>query len=99
MNTGGGVTVYCRNLIRQIIRENPEVTIYMLSSGFAYDATSLETYIRRISSQDINVHQYEIVNSPIPAEQSNLFVNPSAAIENAALKETFRTFIKRYGSV
>lgn len=96
-NVGGGVTVYCRNLIHQILRENPEVTVYMLSSGWAYDATSLETYIRKISSQDVNVHQYEIVNSPVPAEQSNLFVNPSVAIENAALKETFRTFIKRYG--
>lgn len=96
-NAGGGVTVYCRNLINQILEKNPEVNIYVLSSGFAYDATSLETYIRKIGSHDKNVHQYEIVNSTVPAEQSNLFVNPSAAIESEELKETFDTFIKRYG--
>lgn len=96
-NIGGGVTIYCRNLINEIIRKNPEVTIYVLSSGFAYDATSLETFIRKIKSDHTNVHQYEIVNSPIPAEQANMFVNPSAALENKTLKDTFSLFMKKYG--
>ncbi len=95
-NFGGGVTVYCRNLINEIRKENPEITIYVLSSGFAYDATSLKTYTRKIDSDD-GVHQYEIVNSPIPAAQDNMFVNPSAAIQNEKLKKVFSDFIKYYG--
>jgi len=96
-NFGGGVTVYCRNLINEIKRTNPEVTIYVLSSGFAYDATSLEIYIRKIDSDDASVHQYEIVNSPVPAAQDNMFVNPSAALENSSLKKAFADFLKYYG--
>ena len=95
-NYGGGVTVYCRNLINEIRKKNPDVTIYFLSSGFAYDASSLKTYIRKIDTND-NVHNYEIVNSPIPAAQDNMFVNPCAAIKNDNLKEVFSEFIKIYG--
>jgi len=96
-NAGGGVTVYCRNLINEILEKNPEINIYVISSGFAYDATSLQTYVRKIGSHNKNVHQYEIVNSTVPAEQSNLFVNPSAAIESKQLKDIFNKFLSLYG--
>ena len=96
-NMGGGVTLYCRNLINEITRESPEINIYMLSSGFAYDATSMETFTRKIGSDGPNIHQYEIVNSPVPAPQDNLMINPSVALESKVLAETFENFIKRYG--
>ena len=96
-NFGGGVTVYCRNLIQQIRRNNPEVSIYVLSSGFAYDASSLEIFTRKINSDSPDVHQYEIVNSPIPAEQANMFVNPTAAVKNERLKKVFSDFLSKYG--
>jgi len=97
-NRGGGVTVYCRNLIKEILRANPEVSVYFISSGFAYDASKTEIYVRKINNMfGERVHQYEIVNSPVPAEQRYIFNNPSVALENAGLKEVFRKFIEKYG--
>lgn len=95
---GGGVTVYCKNVISEIIKNNPEIEIYFLSSGFAYSATTTSTYYRRIDNIfGEKVKQYEIVNSPIPAEQRNLYVNPLVALENKTLKGVFAQFIKDYG--
>lgn len=95
---GGGVTVYCKNIIEQIIKEYPAVNIYFISSGFAYDATSNEIYVRKIGNIfGDSVHQYEIVNSPVPAEQRNIYVNPLVALENEELKNTVSNFIKENG--
>ena len=69
-HTGGGVTVYCKKMIAEILRSNPDIDIYFLSSGFAYDAEISKIFVRNI--QNIfgeGVHQYEIVNSPVTADQ------------------------------
>lgn len=95
---GGGVTVYCQNLIAEILKENPEVNIYFLSSGFAYSAVTTKTFIRKLDSKyGDRVHQFEVVNSPIPAEQSNIFRNPLIALENQKLKEIISEFIQHSG--
>ncbi len=95
---GGGVTVYCKNLIEEILKTNPEINIYFLSSGFAYMATELRTFYRKIGNIfGDRVHQYEIVNSPIPAEQRYMYVNPLVALENESLKEVFTDFLEKYG--
>ena len=95
---GGGVTVYCKNVISEIIRNNPDIDIYFLSSGFAYDSTTTKTYCRRIKNIfGENVKQYEIVNSPVPAEQRNLYINPLVALENENLKNTVAEFMTTYG--
>lgn len=97
-NYGGGVTVYCRNLISEILEEEPDVDIYFLSSGFAYVASMDKTYIRKIDNVfGERVHQYEIVNSPVPAEQRWLYVNPLVALENQDLKELIGDFIENHG--
>lgn len=96
-NSGGGVTVYCRNLIQQIRKDNPEVSIYFLSSGFAYVSTILETYVRRIPAADAEVHQYEIVNSPVLAEQRYMYRNPLVALENESLRTVFSDFLEEFG--
>ena len=95
---GGGVTVYCKNLVDTIIKKYPFAQIYFLSSGFAYSAAKLETFVRRIGSiYGDRCKQYEIVNSPVPAAQDKLFVNPLVALESSVLKETFRKFVKENG--
>lgn len=97
-NWGGGVTVYCKNVIEEIIKNNPEVEIYFLSSGFAYMASKDKTFTRKIGNIfGDKVHQYEIVNSPVPADQRNIYVNPLVALENENLKEVFSDFIEKYG--
>lgn len=95
---GGGVTVYCKNLIEQILKDDPNVSVYFLSSGFAYDATKATTYIRMIgNSFGDRVRQYEVVNSPVPAEQRMVYRNPLVALENKDLKKLIRNFIKANG--
>lgn len=95
---GGGVTIYCNNLIKTIIKKYPFAQIYFLSSGFAYSAERSETFIRRIGSlYGDRCKQYEIVNSPVPAAQDKLMVNPTIALNNANLKQIFKSFIEKHG--
>lgn len=95
---GGGVTIYCKNIINEIIKQNPCVEIYFLSSGFAYDSTRLDTYIRSVNFDgDKRVHQMEIVNSPIPAEQRWMYVNPLVALKNKKLKKVFKDYLDLFG--
>ena len=95
---GGGVTVYCKNVINEILKQNPCTEIYFLSAGFAYDSTRLDTYIRPVNFDgDKRVHQMEIVNSPVPAEQRWMYVNPLVALKNENLKKVFKEYIDQYG--
>ena len=95
---GGGVTVYCKNVIDIFLREYPNAQIYFLSSGFAYMATTTEISYRKI--QNIfgdRVQQFEIVNSPVPADQRNIYNNPLIALENKDLKRVVKEFIEQFG--
>lgn len=95
---GGGVAVYCKNLIAQILKQDPNVAVYFLSSGFAYDAKRTDVYVRL--AENIfgdRVRQFEIVNSPVPAEQRYLYRNPVVALENAVLKSTVEGFLNKFG--
>ncbi|MCD7865025.1 MAG: hypothetical protein LUG54_03245, partial [Clostridiales bacterium] len=84
---GGGVTIYCKNVIDMLLKEYPNASIYFLSSGFAYNATTTDITYRRIGNIfGERVQQYEIVNSPVPADQRNIYNNPLIAIENKELK-------------
>lgn len=95
---GGGVTIYCKNLIRTILQQYPTAQIYFLSSGFAYSAKTSKTFVRQINSQfGSRCKQFEIVNSPVPADQRNVYINPSVALKNEKLKQTFKSFIDKYG--
>lgn len=95
---GGGVTIYCKNIIAEMLKARPDINIYFLSSGFAYNSNTTKIFTRKIDNMFGNrVHQFEIVNSPVPAEQRNLYVNPLVALENPDLKEVFADFLKEYG--
>ena len=95
---GGGVTVYCKNIISEILKSNPNINIYFLSSGFAYNSNTTKIFYRKINNIfGDKVKQYEIVNSPVPAEQRNLYVNPLVALENKRLKKVFKQFMEDYG--
>ena len=95
---GGGVTIYCKNLIEQILKERSDIEIFFLSSGFSYDATRLDTFYRKIDSIfGDRVHQYEIVNSPVPASQRMIYRNPLIALKNKKIREVFYEFCIKYG--
>lgn len=95
---GGGVTVYCRNLVQTIIKNRPDVDVYFLSSGWAYDISKKQCFVRRIKNMfGDRCKSFEIVNSPVPAPQDMLFGNPEVAFESQMLKETIKKFIVKYG--
>lgn len=97
-NVGGGVTIYCKNLIGSIIHERPDICVYFLSSGWAYDISKEECYIRKIDNIfGERCRSFEIVNSPVPAPQDMLFQNPTIAVENVELKMVFKMFLDEYG--
>ncbi len=95
---GGGVNIYCRNLIEIILKLCPEIDVYFLSSGFVYDATRTDCYIQATNNMfGDRCKTFEVVNSPVPAAQDNIINNPGIAIEGEALKNTVDNFIKRNG--
>lgn len=97
-NIGGGVTIYCRNLISYLLRKRPDIQVYFISSGWAYDIKENTCYVRRIENIfGDRCRSFEIVNSPVPAPQDMLFKNPSFAFKNELLKNTFDDFIKNNG--
>ena len=95
---GGGVSLYCRNLIEALLKYRPDVQVYFLSSGWAYDITKKECYFRRLGNvYGKRVRSFEIVNSPVPAPQDMLLYNPSSAKNGGKLKEVFADFVKKNG--
>lgn len=95
---GGGVTIYCRNLIAALLKYRPDVQVYFISSGWAYDISKEECYVRKIDNEfGERCRSYEIVNSPVPAPQDMLFANPEVAFANPELKETFAKFLDQHG--
>ena len=95
---GGGVTIYCKNLIQEILRERPDVQVYFLSCGWAYDISVDKCYVRKIENIfGERCRSFEIVNSPVPAAQNILLNNPSVAFENEMLKKQIEEFIREYG--
>lgn len=95
---GGGVTVYCKNLVETILKESPSTQVYFLSSGFSYDATRTDTYVKSVNSiYNGRVHQFEVVNSPVPADQWLLYRNPTIAFESKTLKNLVKEFIDTFG--
>jgi len=95
---GGGVTIYCRNLVEALLRYRPDITVYFLSSGWAYDMKKKVPYIRSIPNCfGDRCRSFEIVNSPVPAAVDMLHKNPSVAFESEELKGIFRDFLTENG--
>jgi len=97
-NLGGNINLYCKNLVETILKESPLIQIYFLSSGFTYKTDTTEIFFHKIPNIfDERVQQFEIVNSPAPANHLKLYGNPSIAIKSAVLKNVLHNFLKRYG--
>ena len=97
-NQGGGVTIYCRNLITYLLHIRPDIQIYFISSGWAYDISKNKSFVRKIDNIfGDRCRTFEIVNSPVPAPQDMLFKNPGFAYKNEMLRDTFDEFLEKNG--
>lgn len=95
---GGGVNIYCFNLIEAILHERPDIQVFFLSSGWAYDLSTTNCFIRRTDNVfGDRCQTFEIVNSPVPSAQNLVLNNPQIALENHVIKNIFSDFLNFYG--
>ena len=95
---GGGVTVYLKNLIDSFCISESEIELYFLSSGWAYDASTAETYLQKTRDPAGKCKSFEIVNSPIFAPNGWIARNPAKMLEpESVTKKTIDKFIEDNG--
>ena len=93
---GGGVSVYLKNLIGQLVKQNLDV--YFLCSGLSYNFFKSDTYIRRTKNIfEPNCKTFEIVNSRVMSPGHFSFHNIKDAIENREMTAVFFEFLKENG--
>jgi glycosyltransferase involved in cell wall biosynthesis len=93
---GGGVSVYLRNLIGQLVKQNQDV--YFLCSGLSYNLFKSDTYIRRTKNIfGNNCRTFEIVNSRVMSPGHFSFHTIKDTIENREMTEVFYEFLKENG--
>lgn len=95
-NNGGGVTVYQRNLIENIIGDS-EISITYLNSGLTYEPNK-ETYIKEVKNLfNDSIKCYEIINSPVLAPVQQSIRNIEKYLEDNILYELIKKFILEQG--
>jgi len=93
---GGGVSVYLRNLIGQLVKQ--KLDVYFLCSGLSYNFFKNDTYIRRTKNIfGNNCRTFEIVNSRVMSPGHFSFHTIKDAIENREMTEVFYEFLKENG--
>lgn len=89
---GGGVSVYCRNLIDYLTKKDSQITF--LYSGLDYSYLRKDCYIRKISNQrHPQVQTFSFVNSPIVAPSHYAFHNPIGNVTDLTLEKIFQKFL------
>lgn len=94
-HTGGGVTVYQRNLLAEMSKRD-DVELYFMNSGFLYDNKGLRV-MKTENSFGERVQSYEIVNSPVLAPVQQSCKNLSIYLSDTKIVSIFREFIKERG--
>lgn len=93
---GGGVTVYCNNIVDYFSKEDNQIVF--LSSGRKYDKNNPEVRIEKSRNkyEDRNVESYEIINSPIMSPGQLQFHNIEICSQDMQLYELLKNFIKEH---
>lgn len=95
---GGGVTVYCNNIVESFCKQEG-YQVYFLSSGRAYDLKKTSLRIEETPNKfsGYGVKSYEVVNSPIMAPGYIQFHNVDACTSDESLYELVKKFIGENG--
>ena len=96
---GGGVTVYLKNLIDEILKEdNEKIEIFFLSSGCYYDIYNEETRYEEISNiYGKKCRTFSIINSPVFSPGFLSFYYLDKVLYDKILKDVFDKFLNTYG--
>lgn len=94
---GGGVSVYQRNLIRELDKD-PETDCYFLCSGISYDVFSTEPRWERIKHgpSENRDRRFEIINSGVLSPAHHSF-GDERQLDEPATEEAFHDFIRKNG--
>ena len=97
-NRGGGVTMYQRNLIQNLLDMPDRPEVYFISSGIAYSLFRSKTHIIRTKNIFGNrCKSFQIVNSPILSPGYFSFDDVRLYLRDKTLYAIFRTFIEKHG--
>lgn len=90
---GGGVSIYCRNLIDYLTHQD-NYQVSFLYSGIDYTYLRRHPYIKQVRNQrHPQVPSFSLVNSPIVAPSCFSFHDPIGSIQNPGLEKCFQQFL------
>ncbi len=90
---GGGVSIYCRNLI-DYLAQSKEYQISFLYSGYDYSYFLKQPYVRKVHNQrHPQVATFSLVNSPIVSPSSFNFYNPLGDVKNSQVDNCFERLL------
>ncbi|WP_312533226.1 glycosyltransferase [Acinetobacter variabilis] len=90
-NPGGGVTVYLKNLVNELLSQGHKVIF--LSSGDRYDFFNRDPYIKFF--EDKGVLRCIIYNSPFIAPSASSFHQPNVFVDDNRLNDLTRILYER----
>lgn len=96
---GGGVTVYLKNLIQEIIEHNKEnIELFFLSSGCYYDIYNTTIRYEEINNLYGNkCRSFSIINSPVFSPAYLSFYYLDRVIKDESIKNIFNQFLNEFG--
>jgi glycosyltransferase involved in cell wall biosynthesis len=96
-NEGGGVNVYQKNLIEEMVKDCSH-DVYFLSSGWKYHPLKSSAYIKRTKNvfRD-KCKSFEIINSPVIAPAAIVFNNIRNFLDDTVTLKLFDEFFSEHG--
>lgn len=95
-NEGGGVSVYLKNISESLAEMGHEISI--LSSGFIYDITSRNVFVRKVKNKNsFGISYYDVVNSRVLASSYLMFPRIKAVLDEAETCAAVEKFLLKNG--
>ena len=96
-NKGGGVNVYTRNLVRELVKDESNI-VFFLCAGQVYDIDDTSVRIERYNNIfGDRVKSYQVVNSPIFSSAKISFPFPETYLQDKILANLVENFIIQNG--
>lgn len=95
---GGGVTLYLRNVIEELLRRE-DVEIYFLSSGAKYGVFHRKPAINETENayKHPRLKTFTLVNSPVKAPAHDAFNSIDVWLRDTVTSDLVSSFLKTYG--
>lgn len=94
-NAGGGVNVYCKNLVRELTKTNYDVTF--LSCGYKYSPFTTTPFIKETTVSNSVIKTFEIINSPVMAPAYTMYNRVVDYYDDTTTVSLFEKFILDQG--